>query len=296
MLSNWHAKQLARWATARWASKGVGKRNAPSRTLSKTRCQNTCRCPERPPSPRPPYSPPPSSDTAGHTFSGCCLSSSSFADLPASTDTLAITNCTGELQLPPLLLATLISLEITSSPIAPEVLSHPNFLRALNLTNALPALPPTLLSSFPNLLSLNLSHNPLTTPPSFPPSFTNTLRDLNLENCRLTTIANALTELTQLKILNVACNDMPVEELTVMSTLTWPSKLESLTLLPMPSLSASPTFPRALTLLLKKSICLKTLNCAPFEQTMTVDVQKLASMDLHAGDDDPNVKDSATCR
>ncbi|GMI24745.1 hypothetical protein TeGR_g9307 [Tetraparma gracilis] len=194
---------------------------------------------------------------------------------------------------------TIISSSLSSAPLQSLLSSSPHFLRVLDVTNnALSSVPD--LSSAKKLLSLNLSHNPISASPSSPclPPFPQTLamclRCLDLENCGLNSIVDGLAPLKQLRSLNIACNELTTDEMKRVQAAPFSSRLEEFSLHPMPSLTACPDYKEVMSLLLKKMSCLKALDGLPFSQQVAVDIDKLASLDLHSGDDD-NVKDSSSC-
>jgi hypothetical protein len=194
---------------------------------------------------------------------------------------------------------TIISSSLSSAPLQSLLSSSPHFLRVLDVTNnALSSVPD--LSSAKKLLSLNLSHNPISASPASPclPPFPQTLamclRCLDLENCGLNSIVDGLAPLKQLRSLNIACNELTTDEMKRVQAAPFSSRLEEFSLHPMPSLTACPDYKEVMSLLLKKMSCLKALDGLPFSQQVAVDIDKLASLDLHSGDDD-NVKDSSSC-
>ena len=146
---------------------------------------------------------------------------------PPPLDTLLLSNCSFALQdsfpVPPSLLPQLISLSAVSCGLSGKAvegaLRSPNFLRLLDLTNNLLASVPSSIFAFsPNLLNLNLSHNPFASPALAASAFSSprlakSLRALNLENCRLANVVEALAPLSQLKVLNISCNCFCMDEM-----------------------------------------------------------------------------------
>ena len=225
----------------------------------------------------------------------------------ASIDTLRIFGCDLPcFEISAEFLPQLVTLEIVGSSVTGEAIEKnltpkSNFLRVLNLAaNDIKEVPAKALANTPKLLSLNLSHNPLhlgseasINDKAFS-SLAMTLFSLDLESCGLVKVADALKPLLNLRVLNLSSNNLAFGELGKLADVGFVKKLEELTILPNENLQADAGFGLTMVEILKKMTCLKVLNASPFSQSVAVDVQKLASLQLHAADDN-NTKDSSTC-
>lgn len=234
------------------------------------------------------------------------------APAPKTIDTLQIINCELKtLPIPPNILQKLISLHVPGSCLSSNTIttllsSSPSFLRCLSLVgNALTSIPLQLFSHTPKLLELDLSYNKglgacfPTDAFSSTPSLSMTLRSLNLEACNISAgLVDSLASLNNLRILNISANEISMEELTKLAPEVSPppqfvGKLEKFNFHPMNSVANDKAYPTTFSKLLKKMICLKSLDENPFSQSMKIDVEQLAKLDMTA--DDENTKDSSTC-
>ena len=228
---------------------------------------------------------------------------------PPNVDALNILNCdiSSASSLPENLLDSLVAFASPGCGLSTEdvskLLSRPNFLRALRLSaNILMApLPTNIFDETPKLVELDLSCNPIPFPcEAFrSPKLGLTLRSLNLESCDISAgLVSSISPLYNLRFLDVSSNNLALSELAALcpevgSSPQFVGKMESLTLLPMATLTDEATFPELFSKVLKRMICLKSLNSRDFAQTMNANIGELAKLALLAGDE--NTKDSSTC-